>query len=324
MFGIKKIINTLSGKKKEQPVGNTFVINLHPMIENDEALSTAWFVYASTKSQWLTGEYFTKHPNIPEQDRQSALELEFYARQDLLTVWEVLSHNGEPQDDYLGILSRVHKAGFLREYIWTFLNQAKIEPSQKLKLDEFQTWCEKHQLINHQAETLAMVFKDKNSPQFFLEKLPKKIGAFKKEARVMIYNEPELGASIGYNKAKKNNKQVTMTVYLYDLGYPEIPTGLKEETFNQAKMDMKENPAYQQVIFDKDQQIQLTLKNSKQLNIYTTTAQITSNKLNHYSVLFITEINQYLFKMRVTSEKPINFNEIIEILNLMITDLNTN
>jgi hypothetical protein len=56
------------------------------------------------------------------------------------------------EDKYLNELELVHKAGFMREYVWTYLKRASWDKPEKLRMKDFQIW-KKANLKGHKVES---------------------------------------------------------------------------------------------------------------------------------------------------------------------------
>ncbi len=73
----------------------------------------------------------------------------------------------------------------------------------------------------------------KESPQDLLMLLPGQIGNFSAQAPI-IYEEKGYGASRGYDDFSSG---IALTVYLYDLGFEDIPDGIDSEIILCAKKE---------------------------------------------------------------------------------------
>jgi hypothetical protein len=76
------------------------------------------------------------------------------ARRSLIQIWEELKEKDKSRKDkYLDDLVPVHKADFMREYVWTYLKQQSWTRQPKdLRLKEFSQWQQLH-LQGHQPES---------------------------------------------------------------------------------------------------------------------------------------------------------------------------
>ena len=80
-------------------------------------------------------------------------EEEVEARTSLVQIWEELKKKDEKlKDKYLNELQLVHEAGFMHEYVWTYLRRVSWEKPEKLKLKDFSNWRKK-QLNKHKVES---------------------------------------------------------------------------------------------------------------------------------------------------------------------------
>ncbi|MHC4118411.1 MAG: hypothetical protein ACYSWO_12995 [Planctomycetota bacterium] len=81
-------------------------------------------------------------------------EEELEARSSLAQIWKEIGDKGE--DKYLSDLELVHDAGFMREYVWTYLKRASWNEPENLRMEDFKSW-QKANLKEHKAETYGSI-----------------------------------------------------------------------------------------------------------------------------------------------------------------------
>lgn len=148
----------------------------------------------------------------------------------------------------------------------------------------------------------------KDTPEAILSKLPPQIGEFIAEP-VNKYDEPEWGASIGYNSLNGT----AVTVYIYDMGVAEIADGLSSDIVRQAKHDSMEeiketvkSGTYANYELNEEKQIQLDIAGGKKLpaffwSMYYELVMPEYNiNLPTYSSAYVTALKNHVLKIRVS------------------------
>ena len=118
-----------------------------------EPVLDAWIAYMLARASWMSEHV----PDAASRSYSRSFEEEKAGREMLITIWSEHS-KGEPKikDTYLDQLVTVSSAGYLREYVWTYLGSTKWKTRPEgLRLDEFEIW-RKAQLPNHRAQTMAV------------------------------------------------------------------------------------------------------------------------------------------------------------------------
>ena len=127
-------------------------LGLHPFPvntpeEKPEAVKAAWKVY---------GKHLTALLVLSE--RKYALYQEVQARQVMIEAW-LIEKQKDPNliDETLDVHVAARKAGFLREYVWSYFYDPEWGAMPiDLKLSEFATWLLKEH-PNHLSEQLTLV-----------------------------------------------------------------------------------------------------------------------------------------------------------------------
>ena len=122
------------------------------MSRMSDGVLDAWLAYTIARQTWVL-------ENVPHEasTRYSrSLEEEMAGREMLVAVWDAhVKKHPNAKDTYLDQVAAVSSAGFLREYVWTYLGSRKWkEKPEGLRLDEFWVWNEAH-LLDHRAKTLS-------------------------------------------------------------------------------------------------------------------------------------------------------------------------
>jgi len=117
-----------------------------------EGVLDAWLAYTIARAAWVS-------ENVPHEASfrySRSFEEEMMGREMLVVVWAAhVNKHPNAKDTYLDQVAAVSSAGFLREYVWTYLGSRKWKAKPEgLRLDEFGVWNEAH-LTNHRAKTLS-------------------------------------------------------------------------------------------------------------------------------------------------------------------------
>jgi tetratricopeptide (TPR) repeat protein len=115
---------------------------------------TAWITYGIARHMYRDDEYFKI--NSRSTAYQYTFAEEVFARKLMACVWPTIKKdNPGIVDNYLDKLADIMNAGFLPEYVWSYLWVAEWgTPPVSLKLKEFSEWKEVH-LKGHHVETHA-------------------------------------------------------------------------------------------------------------------------------------------------------------------------
>ena len=136
----------------QQRVSSPLVLTDRDMSRMDEGVLDAWLAYTIARQAWVS-------ENVPPEasTRYSrSFEEELAGREMLAEVWAAhVKKHPNAKDMYLDQVAAVSSAGFLREYVWTYLGSKKWKTKPEgLRLDEFGVWKEPH-LLDHRAKTLS-------------------------------------------------------------------------------------------------------------------------------------------------------------------------
>ena len=121
---------------------------------SQEALP-AWLAYTGIRLRWRTNTYLEQNPDAGRYRYTFAEEAA--ARDASARVWIERREfqKGKP-DGYLDRLIEVFKAGYIREYTWTYLRDPLWAEPAGLRLAAFDAW-RRVNLKDHRAETRARV-----------------------------------------------------------------------------------------------------------------------------------------------------------------------
>lgn len=111
--------------------------------ETPEGESKIWLAYLFARAAFAANET-AGGPAVGE--RESSFEEEVRGRQIALTTFRALKRDSaQPESAYFSDIDRVEAAGFLREYVWSYLRHPswKLEPTH-LDLAGFETWRAEH------------------------------------------------------------------------------------------------------------------------------------------------------------------------------------
>jgi hypothetical protein len=122
----------------------------------------AWLGYGTAIA------HISRKINLPPQPPPIILPLEQEAdaRTVMVSVWKAnRAKEIQPLDQYLESLTRVSEAGFMKEYVWVYLQrQSSSSAALNLRLEEFEVW-RAEDLQNHEIQTLVFVGTDDLSPR---------------------------------------------------------------------------------------------------------------------------------------------------------------
>ena len=119
--------------------------------EEDETTAAVWLAYIVTRQQYIK-ENPKKYLEVPGIiPAQFAEELD--ARTGMVTVWkDIRGNKNTSKNKYFDDLLKVKDAGFMKEYVWTFLKRESWEKPEDLKLNQFEKWSKKN-IPEHKVET---------------------------------------------------------------------------------------------------------------------------------------------------------------------------
>jgi hypothetical protein len=130
----------------------TVVFEIHDDVLADKNLGPAWLAYCLARYQYIE-EHFND-PSRGHADYKRTFEEEVIGRQMLADAWgKAREFDPSAVNKYLDELLSIEDAGFIPEYVWTYLRDPSWhrEPEQ-LRHDLFDSWRDKH-LKGHEVET---------------------------------------------------------------------------------------------------------------------------------------------------------------------------
>ncbi|MEJ1962437.1 MAG: hypothetical protein WDO56_13210 [Gammaproteobacteria bacterium] len=119
--------------------------------ETPEGESKIWLAYLFARAAFAANE---TNGGPAAGERVSSFDEEVRGRTIALTTFRALKHEpAQPVSEYFNDIDRVEAAGFLREYVWSYLHNVSwgTTPSN-LDLAGFEVWRAEH-LANHKAVT---------------------------------------------------------------------------------------------------------------------------------------------------------------------------
>ena len=119
--------------------------------ETPEGESKIWLAYLFARAAFAANET-VGGPAVGE--RESSFEEEVRGRQIALTTFRALKRDSaQPESAYFSDIDRVEAAGFLREYVWSYLRHASWSTAPAdLDVAGFEVWRAEH-LKNHRSVT---------------------------------------------------------------------------------------------------------------------------------------------------------------------------
>ena len=121
-----------------------------------ESVTSAWMGYGIARANWLS-ENILGRPDATKSYRR-CFEEELAGRESLAKIWAELKESDvKLKDDYLDQVLMIRNAGFLGEYVWSYLGSADWkQPPKQLRLEAFDKWKASN-LEGHKAVTFADV-----------------------------------------------------------------------------------------------------------------------------------------------------------------------
>jgi hypothetical protein len=119
--------------------------------ETPEGESKIWLAYLFARAAFAANET-AGGPAVGE--RESSFDEEVRGRQIALTTFRALKRDSaQPESAYFNDIDRVDAAGFLREYVWSYLHHSSWATTPaNLDVAGFETWRAEH-LLNHRPVT---------------------------------------------------------------------------------------------------------------------------------------------------------------------------
>ena len=119
-----------------------------------------WMGYALARRTWIDVKFRQRFPQ--EARYKYTFDEELYARGSAADMWTELNAKKRLSDRYFNELGQVHRAGFMREYVWFCVPHPSWSTPTGLRADAFSEWMSSH-LPEHQVETRVAVV---HSPKF--------------------------------------------------------------------------------------------------------------------------------------------------------------
>ncbi len=121
-----------------------------------ESALGAWMGYGIARANWLSENVLVR-PGASESYHR-CFEEELAGRESLAKIWIELKHSdAKLKDEYLDQIIAIRHAGFLGEYVWSYLGSADWKQApDTLRLDAFEKWKISN-LKGHKAVTFADV-----------------------------------------------------------------------------------------------------------------------------------------------------------------------
>jgi hypothetical protein len=113
-----------------------------------------WMGYALARRTWIDVKFRQSFPQEPRY--KYTFDEELYARGSAADMWTELSTKQRYSDRYFNELIQVHRAGFMREYVWFCVPHPSWSAPNGLRVDAFFGWMSAH-LPEHQVETRVAV-----------------------------------------------------------------------------------------------------------------------------------------------------------------------
>jgi len=144
---------TTSGDEK---VNITVTLDEAALKGKPESVTGAWMGYGIARANWLSENVLGK-PGVQASYRR-CFEEELTGRESLAKIWSEMKHSDPKlKDEYLDQVIMIRGAGFLGEYVWSYLGSTDWQqPPEQLRLDAFDKWKVAN-LAGHKAQTFANV-----------------------------------------------------------------------------------------------------------------------------------------------------------------------
>jgi hypothetical protein len=146
----------VSGKSKQGKIGVNITLDEAGLKGKSDSVTAAWMGYGMARANWLSDHVIGK-ANHPLTYRRT-FEEEFTGRETLVKIWSELKESDATlKDAYLDQLVAIQAAGFLAEYVWSYLGSSDwTQVPEQLHLDAFEKWKASN-LVGHKPETFAEV-----------------------------------------------------------------------------------------------------------------------------------------------------------------------
>lgn len=116
-------------------------VRLNKQLMAKQNQSAYWVAYGTALAAWDP----TSVPNMENK----AFEREVFARSGLASIWISLKQKGKKVvDPTIDDLAKIYSAGFMREYVWKYMNIPRDVKPSNLKESKFKEW-EQSNLLRH-------------------------------------------------------------------------------------------------------------------------------------------------------------------------------
>jgi hypothetical protein len=148
---------------EDEKVNITVTLDQKALKGKAESVTGAWMGYGIARANWIS-EHVLGNPETAKAYRR-CFEEELAGRENLAKIWSELKHSDPKlKDDYLDQVIMIRGAGFLGEYVWSYLGSADWkQPPKQLRLEAFDKWKASN-LSGHKAETFADVKIEPKTP----------------------------------------------------------------------------------------------------------------------------------------------------------------
>jgi len=150
------IIGPAVAETEDKKVEITVTLDEAALKGKPESVTGAWMGYGIARANWIS-EHVLVNPGELVSYRR-CFEEELAGRESLAKIWaELKQSDAKLKDEYLDQVLVIRSAGFLGEYVWSYLGSADWkQPSKELRLEAFEKWRTAN-LAGHKAQTLADV-----------------------------------------------------------------------------------------------------------------------------------------------------------------------
>ena len=150
------LLDPTVAESEDDKVKITITLDEAALKGKPESVLGAWMGYGIARANWLSENVLTK-PGGPATYHR-CFEEELAGRESLAKIWiELKQSDPKLKDEYLDQLIVVRHAGFLGEYVWSYLGSPDWkQPPDQLRLEAFENW-KASKLVGHKAQTFADV-----------------------------------------------------------------------------------------------------------------------------------------------------------------------
>jgi len=144
------LMTFLAGCNASQPAKKTSEIHLDKNVLNNENTTSVWLAYGLALQVWK--------PVYLEDGSPDLFKREVYARKTVSKIWkEMKQDDAVKADPDLDALEQIMNAGYMAEYLWTYLKNDDWYNTGNLRLAEFEEWANEN-LSSHKPVTNTGVY----------------------------------------------------------------------------------------------------------------------------------------------------------------------